>query len=1110
MASGNRGVGLVLAALVGAVAVGQARPFAATGKAPEARSGEKTKAKDEGERSRGANGDREALPVAAGVPCCIPVKVEPDCDDGDRLLSEYTELYGATSFQFLVALVPDPEESGHTDYFDAVLEGVEDAVAGGTPNAKGVRHYVRDHHWFPWSGSDKEKNEDRCWERVPGVVLYRPLDAPGVEPLAVLVVGETPTWGVREKQLLAALANIEEKGVARDDIAILGPTFSGSAPSLAAVLAKHVEKAKKPPEPAEMPSAAPPSASQTEPREIAFRLVSGTATGELVKPTLEVLAESERGFRASYRSAIPEDAQLLTTMLDYLASIGGYTGERVRTVVFTESMTAYGESVTRASTEILRLPLQIRFPPNLASIRSVYLEVDQSDPKNPVLVAPSGARATPQERLGELSDQTPITHDLALASVLRELKAQSVRNVGIVATDARDVVFMAGRIKQQLPDVRLFTIGLDIRYLHPDHNSVLNGMLVVHASDEPIVSTTVRENPMSRGVYAAGRDLLANERRVPRALVSLVGNGVLWQMSRSVAPDGDSKRPVFMPPRSFRRIYWASVFVFAFAFLFVAGPEFVIRAASLRKAPDWLKNSGFVRQRTSYWFGHCGHRDLQADDAFATASFLTVALAMPIVVTAASLRLGHGTAQPWILGIGVALVMFFTWWRTRKHIKNAGPSARLLAIIAATIAALGTSLGCTEPREATFALLSGGSPLIAAAIGLGMLLLATICWRARLRLLDNLCFGAREDEPYFDPVPPPGTPAGPPRRGPITRLLGEKANSEIAALESKLHRVLRSPWSCAPVIPAVVDVLLVSSVGFVLLVKSPITFETGFRHWVLIIFVTVCILPITTAFARILVTSRFLMRLLRSVSCFPVVGALRKLPPELARRLEVQLARGGREVGELMHPIQTLLEIGQGDSTFEDAAKWCKSELDAELAYEAGAPLSGKPRTPHGPALLVEKLLLLAETFVEKRDGATPIGKELIDEYQARLLAIFVSRYVRHLRLMVPAVLIGSVLAILMTSLYFVQPQQMISTICFLWVTVMVLGIVAMYAALARDLVISNIGQTTAGALEPNLGLVVRGLGVALVPITSLLATKYPEFAFWVSQALGTAGRLFN
>ncbi len=1105
MESGNRGLGLILAALIGAIAVGQARPFAAAEESKPKPAAEKTLEKDEKEStpSPGSSGDGEAKPATSSVPCCTPPKIEPDCGAGDRLLEEYTNLYHASKFQFLIALVPDPDESGHIDYFDAVLEGVEDAVSAGTRSGKFNRNYVRDHHWFPWSSSDKEKIKARCWEHKPGVVLYRPLDSAAREPLAVLLVGEAPTWGVREQQLLTALEQVGKQGAHSSDIAILGPTFSGSAPSLAAVIASYVEKAKAEKEKAEKEKAEKEKRSPEQPepsRDILFRVASGTATGGLVQSTLVVPPASGRGYRVSYRSAIPGDALLLSTILDYLAKTSGSSGARAKTVVLTESMTAYGESVSiRAETDRGRLPLQLRFPPNLASIRTAYVDVDLSDPKNPVLVAPSGARATPQESLGELSEQTPITHDLALAAVLRELKEQAVRNVGIVATDARDVVFMARRIKLQLPDVRLFTIGFDIRYLHPDHASVLNGMLVAHAANEPGVTTTVRQNPMSYGVFLAGRDLLADKRVPPLARVSLIGNGALWQMSRAVASNEESTRQDFEVPRSFRRVYWASVIVFALSILLVGGPRILLEVALQPGAPDWLKNSGFARRRTSYWFGQCQHLDLRADDAFATASFLTVALAMPMVITAASFRLGYGKSQLWISGISVAMVLFFTWWRTRNLFGHAAKSALLLGLAVAGIATIGTGLGCTEPRKATFALLSGGSPLIAGVIGLGMLLMSTWCWRARLRLLDNLCFGAKEGARYFDDMPTP-----------IARLLGQGKHSEIGALEQKLLAVLRSPWASAPVIPYVVDGLLLASVLIVLLVKTPLTFEEGFRHWVLIVFVTVCILPITTAFARILVTGRFLMRLLRSVGCLPVVEALRKLPPELARRLEVQLARGGREVGELVYPVQTLERISKEDTMLREDAAWSRTELDAELAYEAGAPTNGKDRALHGPAVLVDKLLSVADGLTKARKGASSEGKELIDEYRARLLAIFVARYVRHLRLMVPVVIVGSVLAILMTSLYFVQPQRMISTICFLWVSAMVIGILAMYVGLARDLVISNIGQTTAGSVTPSFGLVVRGFGVVLVPLTSLVATKYPEFAFWVSQALGSAGRLLN
>ena len=631
MTSGNRGLGLIVAALFGALALGKARPFAATESAVS------------DEKPSPAPPAEPAAPSGepSGAPSAAPKG--PDCTGGERLFTEYEGLYGDGSFRFLLALVPDPEESGHTDYFDAVLEGVEDAIASGTPvpGKKTLRHYVRDHHWFPWPGSDDEKRKARCWENVPGVVLYRPLDAPAVEPFALLLVGETPTWGVREKQLTAALERIQSErsasGSGSGKLRILGPTFSGSAPSLAAAISNHVGKLGR--------------STEAAKELLEFRIVSGTATGGQVGTTLDVPENAGRGYRASYRSAIPGDALLLGTMLDYLAKTGGGFGERGRTVVLTESMTAYGESVSRrAGGNGERQSLQVRFPPNLASIRRAYLEVEQKDPQNPILVTPSGARAAPQERLGELSEQTPITHDLALASVLRELGDRSVRNVGIVATDARDVVFMARRIKHQLPDVRLFTSGFDIRYLHPDHASVLNGMLVVHAADEGAAATTVQENPMSRGVFWAGRDLLADERFAPRARVSLIGNGVLWQLGPDVAASGDAKRPAFSIPRSFGLVYAAALAVFGIALLLVAGPSLVLRLASLGEKsplPESVKRSGFLRQRTSVWsvFGNVGHLDLRADDAFATASFVTVALSVPVVMAAAAFRLDFGAER---------------------------------------------------------------------------------------------------------------------------------------------------------------------------------------------------------------------------------------------------------------------------------------------------------------------------------------------------------------------------------------------------------------------------------------------------------------------------------
>jgi hypothetical protein len=118
MTSGNRGLGFIVAALFGALAVGQARPFSAA--ASSASSKDTTSA---AASSSTALGEEPEDPPRAAPPA------GPDCSGGERLFDAYEELYGEGTFRYLLALVPDPEESGHTDYFDAVLEGVEDAIA---------------------------------------------------------------------------------------------------------------------------------------------------------------------------------------------------------------------------------------------------------------------------------------------------------------------------------------------------------------------------------------------------------------------------------------------------------------------------------------------------------------------------------------------------------------------------------------------------------------------------------------------------------------------------------------------------------------------------------------------------------------------------------------------------------------------------------------------------------------------------------------------------------------------------------------------------------------------------------------------------------------------
>jgi hypothetical protein len=1051
-------------------------------------------------------------------------QVSAACRDGDQMILDFAELYGTAGsrrpFRYLVALVPDPEESGHTDYFDAVLEGIEDAAAReGSVDFWNIdnpdpRRYVRDRYWLPWSSHDPDKRKRQCWRHVPGVIIYRPVKGAPEPALAVLLVGETPTWGVRAQVLRAALERADNSlfdpappaaaptdppapnpaGRARKRwYRILGPTFSGTAPSLRASIERHVEGRAK---------------ATAEKLDATFRIASGTATGEEVPATLRGGLEmsdaqpptdgSTPTLTVIYESAVPTYARLLDAMLRFLDEAGG------RSALLSEGGTAYGESPQSAASAGLtndgghRL-LHGKFPPNLTSLRKAYLEVlpSSTDGKALVTRAPSDVRVAPAEAQGELSEQTPIAHDLALAEVLRDFGQENIRNIGISATDARDVIFIAERVGRQLPDVRLFTIGYDIRYLHPEHARALNGMLVAHAAPPPPRPwwATATKNPLTAQVSAAGQFLLTNTRPTPFARVSLIGNG---SIRRITVDRGPEQELVVAPtvPRSFRIIYALTLIVLSGALLLMTGSS-LARHLGLRGNPDSERGRrrAFLEQRVALWtWSHrIEHPDLAADDSFATAALVSVVASAVLMMTAASMRLEERGALYAVTGAALGLVLVA--WRPCFHrARQAAPSAIALGTLISTTALATTSLGCSKPQETTVWLLSGGSPLVGGVLGLSMLLVVAWCWRAQLRSLDLLCLDASKGSRFET------------SHGPIARALGhdpgEPKEAVVRVLERRFLRVLHSPWRAAPLIPLLTNAGVLAGVAVIDYLRPMLTFEPGFRHWVLLGLGVACFLCITTYFARLIVTSRALLGLLRAAASPELLSALARLPKELKCRLEAHLVSGARWASELKHPVHALHVLAEADASRAAAAADCAEALDAQLRYEAGIHLAGKSRIC--PADLVDHLLGEAYRLCQERAQQAPAVRALADDYRAILVTIFVGRYVRQLRSMAPPVLVGSALAILMTSLYFVQPRHLIGTTCFVWVTAMVLMIVASYISLARDALISAIGGTDAGSVQLSWGLAARVGAVTVVPLAGLIASQYPEFAFWISSLFGS------
>ena len=159
-------------------------------------------------------------------------------------------LIRATQLRFIIATLPDPLHTHFPLSFDRSTEAIQQAAQDD--------HYIYDSSWLPWETeetsyarlNDQDQSEKRTeqHEDQPGVLLFRrsvvrtePKDLPFESGLVVLIVGEEPTGGIHRRQFENAVQWIQSlqpsnTGKLRSPLQILGPTFSGSIPSLVELL----------------------------------------------------------------------------------------------------------------------------------------------------------------------------------------------------------------------------------------------------------------------------------------------------------------------------------------------------------------------------------------------------------------------------------------------------------------------------------------------------------------------------------------------------------------------------------------------------------------------------------------------------------------------------------------------------------------------------------------------------------------------------------------------------------------------------------------------------------------------------------------------------------
>ncbi len=447
--------------------------------------------------------------------------------------------------EFLIVTVPEPVDSRFGYRFDAILDAVQMAIES--------QGWNLDRFWLPWLPSGrqiKDRNDLKdvpdprggamLYERKPGVLLFRqPRAAGDHDPrqrvLVVLLVGETPTSGVAKGALAKCLAIIKSYhvgvregldrlaylpppawldalpgpgaallldgvrrlagavsgAVGRIDVRIVGPMFSGSEQSLALTIARWLEE------------------NRGDGRRSWHVFVRTGDSDRIDKAKFERDAGDGRlpNVTVRFDSTLVHIDAVVRALFDFLKQLNGGT-PLGKVALLTESDTAFGqrfEDVERwagPGTNVTRMT----FPFHISQVAVAYKQGDPKDDRGtPTLVRPSSRLAIPFDEVGRPRDVVPAlspamttaTSSFVLSKILETIAMEDFRYIGIIATDTRDTIFLAGLIRQFCPDVQLFAPQGDLMLGHPQYADELRGMIV--ATPYPLFSLAQRWDPPHEG-----------------------------------------------------------------------------------------------------------------------------------------------------------------------------------------------------------------------------------------------------------------------------------------------------------------------------------------------------------------------------------------------------------------------------------------------------------------------------------------------------------------------------------------------------------------------------------------------------------------------------------
>ncbi len=1002
--------------------------------------------------------------------------------------------------KFLVALVPDPADARLADNFDLDVEGI--LMGLGQSQAQ----YLLDRRWLPAADPPRAETERTASHGPAGVMLFRdgrPAATPGPRRLmTVFLVGETPIAGINKDAFRQAVSFISKLtqavncqqpqtanprptpvGGKSDPILVLGPPSSGSAESLGLAME-----------------------SLSESR---FTVVSGSAT----VPNLERFFPASATFA---RTIVPDDA-LADRALAFLEKDLGWDLRFAALLI--EGGSAYADWFKHAGGRMRLMP-KILLPSGLQSIRNLWeksrSEARSGSPAGDTRLSfPGGSASRPEVSLAdqatpldwpEVSPLTAQIEDVALDNLLRRVSRYGYRYIGIVATDVKDEIFLAQRIRRLAPNAIVFALQSNLLYANPRTPTspmfgalaILSFPLVTRGSRPPssggereLVQVPTRQfsSEGQEGVFLATQCLLGESIVLPPVWIAAVGNNSAAPLARlSVDPS------VFAPqylPCAWHRLAPTMV-----------APEQGDRLLLLGDLPVlffliFLCAIGYLLVRPPFLDGPGAKPDPLL--AVAAAVLTTMAAGVLVLVRLPSLEPAYfaqhllrgalETILPWItvmvvvylvsiLAICMGLVAGAVRW-----------PQRVLALLAAT-----ASLSCLCPgalrwliriwssdpglfylRARSFS--NGFSPFLSLA-WLGGAFLAWLLIELRrhqIQVRHGVARPATGDEPALS-----------------------SCKDDLDAIEGLCTSVLPRRWGLF----ALMGVVLLSTIAPFWNSTQPIGESQWYGRVIFDLLVAAFLLSLTSFYRFVTcwhLLRHFLGRLEHCACsrCFEKVSSLVHWNPMWSFAWHSPTYKG------VVQPIELLERLGKWSelSWLQDNLLHLRRLLGEVFASEAKRQVAkeGEARRE-----------LAAELQIVMRELALRGHTRQAEELGALLIVTYLRQVFAHLRYALMGTMLPALLLLAAVQSYAFAPRHYL--LLLYWGAVVAASIIsiAIFVQMDRDAVLSRISGTRPGKVTLNRAFLSNVFAYAVIPLAGLISSQIPELGDLVARWLEPIGRILE